>query len=202
LWSASVCVAAFAAATPLHAQIFGAVDNAGGVLLTNLAGDGDLTLVVAAPPAPPAPITVPLLPEALLNVLRTPAAYREMIAEAAQAAAVNPALLHAVIKVESSYNPRAVSKKGAQGMMQLMPQTSRRLGVVDPFSPRDNIMGGARYLRELLDLFNGRVELALAAYNAGELAVIRSGYKLPPYPETQSYVPRVLQQFRALTGTL
>ena len=201
LSSLAACLWMLCAAASANAQIFGAVDSSGAVVLTNLPGDAGMTVVVAAPPTPPlvasagvGDLTAGLLPE--------PAAYRALVAEAAKASALNPALLHAVIKIESSYNPRAVSKKGAQGLMQLMPQTSRRLGVADPFSPRDNVMGGARYLRELLDLFDNNLELAVAAYNAGENAVIRAGYRLPPYPETQQYVPKVLAVFRALSKPL
>lgn len=101
-------------------------------------------------------------------------------------------LLHAVISVESGYDAKAVSPKGAQGLMQLMPATARRFGVVDPFDPRDNVRGGALYLKWLLDLFSGDLSLAIAGYNAGEQAVIQAGYRIPPYAETQRYVPRVM----------
>ncbi|MFO1433063.1 MAG: lytic transglycosylase domain-containing protein [Candidatus Competibacteraceae bacterium] len=104
---------------------------------------------------------------------------------------LEPALLHAVISAESGYNPQALSKKGARGLMQLMPATARRLGVSDPDDPTDNLQGGARYLRWLLDRFTD-LRLALAAYNAGEGAVQRYGNTLPPYPETRTYVRRVL----------
>ncbi len=106
-------------------------------------------------------------------------------------------LLHAVIRVESAYNPRAVSKAGAQGLMQLMPATAARFNVSDPFNPADNIDGGSRYLRHLLTLFDNNYTLALAAYNAGENAVIRYGNKIPPYKETQNYVRKVLKLYRA-----
>ncbi len=106
-------------------------------------------------------------------------------------------LLHAVIRVESAYNPRAISKAGAQGLMQLMPATAARFDVSDPFNPADNIDGGSRYLRYLLTLFNNNYTLALAAYNAGENAVIRYGHKIPPYKETQHYVRKVLKLYRA-----
>jgi hypothetical protein len=99
-------------------------------------------------------------------------------------------LVRAVIQVESSYDHLAVSSKGAKGLMQLMPGTARRMGVFDVFDPRQNIMGGARYLRFLLDLFGGDVPLALAAYNAGENAVRRHG-GIPPYKETRGYVKKV-----------
>ena len=94
--------------------------------------------------------------------------------------------------MESSYDARAVSPKGAKGLMQLMPDTARRFGVSDPFDPEQNVRAGATYLRSLLDLFKGDTRLALAAYNAGENAVIRSGNRIPAFAETQAYVPRVL----------
>jgi soluble lytic murein transglycosylase-like protein len=100
------------------------------------------------------------------------------------------ALIHSVIKVESNYNPKAVSPKGAQGLMQLIPATAHRFGVVDSFDPVDNIEGGARYLKYLLDLNGGDYALALAAYNAGEGAVARYG-NIPPYPETVHYLQAV-----------
>jgi soluble lytic murein transglycosylase-like protein len=106
-----------------------------------------------------------------------------------------PQLVHSVIKVESNYNPLAVSPKGAQGLMQLMPATARRFGVANAFDPIDNIQGGTRYLKYLLDLYNGDYRLALAAYNAGEAAVEKYG-TVPPYPETRNYLVLVNQQIR------
>ena len=105
---------------------------------------------------------------------------------------LEPALMHAVISAESAYNPTAVSSAGAQGLMQLMPATAERFGVSNPFDPVANMQGGARYLRFLLDEFKS-VNLAIAAYNAGEGAVQRYGNKIPPYEETRTYVSRVLQ---------
>ncbi|ATE60499.1 lytic transglycosylase domain-containing protein [Thauera sinica] len=110
---------------------------------------------------------------------------------------VDPALAMAVVEVESAYRPDARSPKGALGLMQLMPATAQRYGVSDPLDPDDNLRGGIRYLRDLLDQF-GSTELALAAYNAGEGAVMRHGYAIPPYAETQAYVPRVLQRYGSL----
>jgi soluble lytic murein transglycosylase-like protein len=103
---------------------------------------------------------------------------------------LSPELIHSVIAVESGYNANAVSPKGALGLMQLIPSTAERFGVSDAFDPADNIQGGARYLKYLLDLYSGNDSLALAAYNAGEAAVARYG-GIPPYPETQNYVEQV-----------
>lgn len=110
--------------------------------------------------------------------------------------ALPPELLHSVIEVESNYNASAVSPKGAQGLMQLMPDTARRFGVPDSFDPAENIQGGAKYLKYLLELYHGDYPRALAAYNAGEKAVARYG-GIPPYAETQSYVTRVQKKLEA-----
>ncbi len=123
------------------------------------------------------------------------------IEEASQQYGVDPKLIQAVIHVESNFDPQAISPKGAQGLMQLMPQTARELQVLDPFSPRDNIVGGARYLRYLLDLFNQDVSLALAAYNAGPEKV-NLYHGVPPYLETRTYVQKVLQIYNRLKNQL
>ena len=106
------------------------------------------------------------------------------------------ALVHAVITAESAYDPNAVSRAGAVGLMQLMPATAARYGVSDRRDPVANIAGGTRYLRDLLGMFNNDVRLAVAAYNAGENAVISYGRQVPPYAETQAYVKAVLQYYR------
>jgi len=115
---------------------------------------------------------------------------------AAHSSQIEAALLHAVIAVESNYNPRAVSRKGAQGLMQLMPATARALGVQDPFNALQNIRGGAQHLRQLLDRFANNKSLALAAYNAGAGAVLASGGQVPAFAETRAYVPAVLKRYQ------
>jgi soluble lytic murein transglycosylase-like protein len=108
---------------------------------------------------------------------------------------VEPGLVKAVVHAESNFDRRAVSRKGAQGLMQLMPGTARSLGVDDPFDAWQNIYGGTRYLGALIDRYDGNLKLALAAYNAGAKAVTRHG-GIPPYRETQGYVRRVLNLYR------
>jgi Zn-finger nucleic acid-binding protein len=109
---------------------------------------------------------------------------------------VDPYLIFCVMEQESHFNPRALSPKGARGLMQLMPGTSARLGVRRPSDPAQNIAGGTRYLRQLLDQFNGRIDLVLASYNAGEGAVMKFGGRVPPYRETRDYVKRISYRYR------
>ncbi len=123
--------------------------------------------------------------------------YSGDVAAAARSSNLDPALVHAVISVESGHRQDAVSPKGAVGLMQLMPGTALRYGVKTPGkSHEDNLRAGTRYLRDLLDLFENRLDLALAAYNAGEGAVQKYGNRIPPYRETQNYVPNVLQKYK------
>jgi soluble lytic murein transglycosylase-like protein len=124
--------------------------------------------------------------------------YDSIIEHAAISAAVEPNLLRAVIVVESGFNSRALSKRGAVGLMQLMPATASRFGVSNPYDPRENVHGGARYLKFLMDRFGHNIGLALAAYNAGEEAVARNGGQIPPFSETMAYVPRVLKIYHML----
>jgi soluble lytic murein transglycosylase-like protein len=108
---------------------------------------------------------------------------------------ISAKLLHAVIQAESAYNPKAISKAGAVGLMQLMPDTAKRYGISDRQDVMQNLDAGTRYLKDLLALFNNDLKLALAGYNAGEGAVIKYKHTIPPYPETQQYVNQVLQLF-------
>lgn len=125
-----------------------------------------------------------------------PAGISELVNSIAAQHELNPQLIHSMIKVESNYNPRAVSRKGAYGLMQLIPATARRFGVADIFDPVENIQGGVKYLKYLLALYSNDATLALAAYNAGEAAVAKYN-GIPPYPETQNYVIQVGRLFAA-----
>lgn len=145
-----------------------------------------------------------LPPGASVKATAIPAKLAEMpfaaqIDMAAHQASVDPALVHALIYVESRYNPVARSPKGAIGLMQLMPETARRYGLIKAVHvPEANLRAGTHYLRDLLTFFDNRIDLALAAYNAGENAVVRYGMRIPPYRETRNYVPAVLARFREL----
>jgi len=119
-----------------------------------------------------------------------------LIDTAARASGLRPELVHAVVRAESAYRADALSSKGARGLMQLMPETAQRFGVTDLNDPRQNLHGGARYLSTLVKMFDSDLRLALAAYNAGENAVIRNGNRIPPYPETRQYVQKVLGFYR------
>ena len=130
--------------------------------------------------------------------------YLDIIRQHASYFQLEEALVKAVIKVESDYRPKVVSKKGAQGLMQLVPETARDLNVRNPFDPYENIRGGSEYLRMMLDLFNNDLELALAAYNSGPTTVRRYG-GIPPYDETRNYVKKVkhyLDKYRKAGDTL
>ena len=126
--------------------------------------------------------------------------YQGEVVEAAKLHNLDPALVHAVIAAESNYNPNAVSHRGAVGLMQLMPDTARRYGLKEKElkTPQKNIRVGSQYLADLIAMFEGDLKLALASYNAGENAVLRHGRKIPPFAETQAYVPRVLRFYDTL----
>lgn len=124
-----------------------------------------------------------------------------LIARVATASQLRPALVHAVVRAESAYLSDAVSPKGAVGLMQLMPATAERYGVTDRSNPAQNLRGGTEYLRDLLEMFDNDLQLALAAYNAGENAVIRYGNKIPPYKETQGYVRKVIRFYNDMKSS-
>jgi soluble lytic murein transglycosylase-like protein len=144
----------------------------------------------------PDPVTDTLASEIHHYDAKDRARYARTIQDAAKATQLDAALIHAVISAESGYNPFARSRKGAAGLMQLMPETAKRYGVKNRLDPTQNISGGARYLRDLIRMFNNDLQLAVAAYNAGENAVIRAGNRIPPYQETMTYVPRVMSYYR------
>jgi soluble lytic murein transglycosylase-like protein len=135
------------------------------------------------------------------RALHAVSSYEEHIKSAAEKYGLAPPLLKAVMAVESNFNPVAVSDKGATGLMQLMPATARDMYVADIFDPAQNIEGGARYLRVLQDRFGGDLEKVLAAYNAGPERVVRHGGSIPPIPETQAYVRKVLALYDAYMRT-
>lgn len=178
-----------------HADIYAFVDADGTTHFSNVPVDDRYELVLDAPEAPaagadPAPVDPKLLARA--------EQYEPLIDDAARRAEVDPELVRAVIVVESGFDARAVSKRGASGLMQLMPATATRYGARDVFDPQQNIRAGTQYLRDLIDRYDNDVELVLAAYNAGEQTVDRYGRKIPPFAETRDYVPRVLRVYRAL----
>jgi soluble lytic murein transglycosylase-like protein len=173
-----------------EADIYSFVDGSGVTHFSNVPVDARYRLLLATPPEARA-----ARPE---NWLRKSAAFEPLIQRAARSQAVRPELVRAVIVVESAFNPHAVSPRGAIGLMQLRPATARRYGVSDAFDPEQNITAGVHYLRDLLARYGNNLELTLAAYNAGEDAVERYGHRIPPYSETQHYVPTVLRIYRSL----
>lgn len=182
---------------PGWADIYAYTADNGTVLLSNVPTDERYQVLVVAPVHVADTVPKPAQAPAARDLKAYPnlagkAGYDQVVDEVSHTYGLESALLHAVISVESRYNAKAVSRKGAAGLMQLMPQTAKRYGVVNAFDPRQNLDGGAHYLRDLLRMFNNNTSLALAAYNAGENAVARHGNRIPPYRETQHYVPRVL----------
>ncbi|MBI4998627.1 MAG: lytic transglycosylase domain-containing protein [Rhodocyclales bacterium] len=180
------CGACLAAEAPIYAL----TETDGTVVLSNVPADDRYAVLVGEKS----------VPEPAAGVTTSPAVRRDLysglIERVAGQYGLQSELLHAVIAVESGYDPAARSRKGAGGLMQLMPGTAKRYGVADTFNPEQNIHGGARYLRDLMRLFNGDISLVLAAYNAGENAVLRSGRRIPQYLETVNYVPKVLAHYK------
>jgi soluble lytic murein transglycosylase-like protein len=184
------------------ADIYGYTDQDGVINLTDTQSSDDYQLLVVAPVEPLKTGEIVVKQEsfdevglaAILKNLR----FKEEVKVAAKNSGVETALLHAVITAESNYNSKAISPKGATGLMQLMPFTAKRFGVINMYDPGQNIQGGALYLAYLLKLFNNDFKLAIAAYNAGENAVIRHGNKIPPYNETVNYVSKVMDIYKKL----
>jgi hypothetical protein len=133
--------------------------------------------------------------EALPEPLSDNTPYHEIIRVAAKRYGVDPDLIHCVIAVESNFNPKAVSRRNARGLMQLLPATATRMGVKSIFDPKENVDGGTRYLRDMLTRYNNDVTLALAAYNAGPEKVSKYGNRVPPYPETRLYVQKIARGY-------
>ena len=173
-----------------HAQIYAWRDANGHLVLSDKAKDPSAkSYAIRNYATSSAPMAANFRTTRPLN--KRAALYQDLIEEQAAANLVNPDLVRALIQAESAFNARAVSPKGAMGLMQLMPGTAADHGVRDAFNPAENIRAGVKYLKHLLDKYDGRVELALAAYNAGPGAVKKYGGKVPPYKETQNYVARI-----------
>ncbi len=184
-WSLSILVSAivlFGTASMVRGDIYKYVDPEGVVHLTNVPTQHNVPYVLIMKEK-----------RVIIQLKGDITSYDDLIAKASERYRVDSTLIKAIIKAESNFNHRAVSPKGARGLMQLMPATAATLQVKDSFQPDNNIDGGVRYLRYLMNLFNGNLPLVLAAYNAGENAVLRYNNRIPPYQETQTYVRRVLQ---------
>jgi len=199
--AAVLLVSGFCLFHPALANIYAYSSDDGTVNLSNIPTDSRYTMLVHEPDehTPSLPVTGPGKPP---SNIASKIIYDSMVDEVAGAYGLESALLHAVISVESRYNPKAVSKKGAAGLMQLMPVITKRYGVDDPFDAEQNLHGGAKYLRDLLKNYNNDTSLALAAYNAGETAVAKYGNRIPPFRETVNYVPRVLVFYRKYRSDL
>ena len=188
---AVLCLSLFAA--PATAQIYSWRDGNGNLVLANTpqpgAGAGEIVRSYPAVPShavrAPGRMSATASDRALM--------YDGIITEHARANDVRPDLVRAVVQVESAFNPRARSPKGAQGLMQLMPATAQQFGVKNAYNPEENVRAGVAYLRQLLDRYRNDEELALAAYNAGPGAVDKYGQNVPPYAETKNYVAQISQ---------
>jgi soluble lytic murein transglycosylase-like protein len=180
------------------ADVYKFVDSVGHVFYTDKPRHSGYRLIMKTPPAFS---SVPKFFSGAKNrkagavLEKNRRQYAPLIEAAANKYNLDAALLHAVVRAESAYNPGAVSNKGAVGLMQLMPDTAARYGVSDPYDPEENVEGGARYLSDLIALFRSDIRLAVAAYNAGENNVIKYGNQVPPFEETREYVLRVLQYY-------
>jgi soluble lytic murein transglycosylase-like protein len=196
-WFARVCILAVMVLPGFaRADIFAFTDSNGVTHFSNVPSDARYQLLISEPSQTAA--SAP--PRKQIDWLARSAKYDLAIAGASKANTVQAALVRAVIAVESGFNPRAVSKRGAVGLMQLLPATARRYGVKDIYDPEQNIRAGTHYLSDLLIRFDSNLELALAAYNAGEEAVERYGRHIPPFAETLNYVPNVMRVYQRLMG--
>jgi soluble lytic murein transglycosylase-like protein len=184
-----------------QADIYRYVDADGAVQFTNVPPDSRYKVYLKEKRQMPDPVAQTLASELRYYDEEARSRYSRHIFEAARLTRLEPALIHAVISAESGYNPLARSRKGAAGLMQLMPEIAKRYGVKNRLDPAQNIHGGARYLRDLIHLFKNDLQLAVAAYNAGENAVVRHGNRIPPYSETMTYVPRVMSYYKKYRTT-
>lgn len=180
---------------PVWAEELVSIATTSDVNISSAQINTDQPVIILKPVAQIAVVTEAYTGKSLSNIADK-ILYDRMVDKIALTYGLESALLHAVISVESRYSPKAVSKAGAIGLMQLMPGTAKRYGVVDPLDPMQNLRGGARYLRYLLKKYNNDRNLALAAYNAGEASVAKYGNQIPPYPETMNYVPRVMKYYQ------
>lgn len=198
--SIQVCCALFVLCAPClcfaDAGIYAFVDARSGIYLTNVPDNNRYEVLIA----PVASADAKQQHKASFGA-HSQSKYRALIMRVAGRFGVEPALVRAVIAVESGYDPTAISKRGAGGLMQLMPETAKRYGVSDVFDPVDNVRGGVQYLADLLSRFDNNLRLALAAYNAGESAVSRYDGRIPPYRETREYVPKVVALYRKLRSS-
>jgi len=190
----SILCAALAACGAAHARTYGFVDGDRVSVIISDTPPADSRYMLFSKNPPGQSIEMP--GDAAAAQALEPGRYSRHILAAARETSVDAALIHAVITVESGYNASARSRAGAVGLMQLMPGTAKRYGVKNRLDPQQNIHGGARYLRDLQILFDDNLQLVLAAYNAGEQAVMKYGRRIPPYRETAAYVPKVLQLYR------
>lgn len=179
--------------TLAQCQIYsGTSSESGAIVLSSFASNDASDLLMPAPPPPPGAVAPVAVANARAPGPRISADLHRIIDSAASRSAVSPQLIRAVIGAESNYEPRAVSSRGAIGLMQLLPDTAKRFGAQDPFDPVQNVSAGAAYLKWLMGFFGEDLELVLAGYNAGEQAVVRAGRKVPPYAETRAYVKKVM----------
>jgi soluble lytic murein transglycosylase-like protein len=184
IWICTFFYIMIAAATPLYADIFVYADKDGVLHFTNVptsSQSSSYKIYIKETPAKPL--------ESYNEDL-----YDHVISEASQTHGVPFSLLKALIKTESDFNPTAISSAGARGLMQLMPENIKTLKIKNPFDPRENVMGGTRYLKQLIDRFNGKLPLALAAYNAGP-GVVEKYQRIPPFQETENFVKQVMEYY-------
>ncbi len=195
-----VMLAMLLSTTQVVADIYKFVDTDGRIYYTDEPRNKLYKCIIKTPLAPPPPPSQFSFKNTSFKsqsfIGSNKKRFAELIEQTAYKHQVDAKLVHAVIQTESAYNADAQSPKGAVGLMQLMPDTAKRFGVIDRNNPDQNVDGGIRYLKHLIALFNPKIDLALAAYNAGENAVMRNNNTIPPYPETQNYVKQVLALYR------